>query len=126
LILSNAQARWHGAPASLGGASQEAFHGLARSNWRMASMALAETFLGNSFDAGALQWLLRIWREAVAPEIFDQLMVAHVYNTDMRELLPKVGAPTLVVHYRDNGSIPFEAGRELAAGIPGAGSRCGW
>jgi hypothetical protein len=28
--------------------------------------------------------------------------------------------PTLVAHYRDNRAIPFEAGRELAAGIPGA------
>jgi hypothetical protein len=38
----------------------------------------------------------------------------------MRELLPKISLPTLVVHYRNNGSIPFEAGREMAAGIPGA------
>jgi hypothetical protein len=28
--------------------------------------------------------------------------------------------PTLVVHYRNDRFIPFEAGRELAAGIPGA------
>ena len=39
---------------------------------------------------------------------------------DVRDLLPKVSVPTLVVHYRNDRMIPFEAGRELAAGIPGA------
>jgi hypothetical protein len=33
---------------------------------------------------------------------------------------PKVSVPTLAVHYRNDRSIPFEAGRELAAGITGA------
>jgi hypothetical protein len=28
--------------------------------------------------------------------------------------------PTLIVHYRKNGVVPFEAGLEVAAGIPGA------
>jgi pimeloyl-ACP methyl ester carboxylesterase len=36
------------------------------------------------------------------------------------ELLPRVGVPTLVMHKRDDQVQPFEAGRELAAGIPGA------
>jgi hypothetical protein len=36
----------------------------------------------------------------------------------VRDLLPKVNVPTLVVHYRNDRLIPFEAGRELAAGIP--------
>jgi hypothetical protein len=35
-------------------------------------------------------------------------------------LLPKISVPTLVVHYRNDRMIPFEAGRELAAEIPGA------
>jgi pimeloyl-ACP methyl ester carboxylesterase len=31
-----------------------------------------------------------------------------------------VKAPTLVMHARDDGVVPFEAGRQLAAGIRGA------
>jgi pimeloyl-ACP methyl ester carboxylesterase len=120
LILSNAQARWHFAPASWGGASQEALHALVLSNWRMASMALAEGTLGRAFDAAALQWYLRTREEGVTSEMIDQMVVAHVYNMDVRDLLPKVSVPTLVVHYRNDRMIPFEAGRELAAGIPGA------
>jgi class 3 adenylate cyclase/pimeloyl-ACP methyl ester carboxylesterase len=41
-------------------------------------------------------------------------------NLDVTELLPKVAVPTLVMHVRDDQIQPFEAGRELAAGIPGA------
>jgi pimeloyl-ACP methyl ester carboxylesterase len=41
-------------------------------------------------------------------------------NLDVSELLPKVAAPTLVMHKREDQVQPFEGGRELAAGIPGA------
>jgi class 3 adenylate cyclase/pimeloyl-ACP methyl ester carboxylesterase len=41
-------------------------------------------------------------------------------NLDVSELLAKVKVPTLVMHKRDDQVQPFEAGRELAAGIPGA------
>jgi class 3 adenylate cyclase/pimeloyl-ACP methyl ester carboxylesterase len=43
-----------------------------------------------------------------------------VSNFDVRSLLPKVQAPTLVLHIRDDASNPIELGRELAAGIPNA------
>ena len=39
---------------------------------------------------------------------------------DVSALLPRVGAPTLVLHSRRDAAVPFDAGRELAAGIPGA------
>ena len=41
-------------------------------------------------------------------------------NIDVSDLLSKVTAPTLVMHVRGDQVQPFEAGRELAAGIPGA------
>jgi pimeloyl-ACP methyl ester carboxylesterase len=41
-----------------------------------------------------------------------------VSNFDIRALLSKVQAPTLVLHVRDDASNPIEQGRELAAGIP--------
>jgi class 3 adenylate cyclase/pimeloyl-ACP methyl ester carboxylesterase len=41
-------------------------------------------------------------------------------NLDVSELLAKVTVPTLVMHKRDDQVQPFEAGRELAARIPGA------
>jgi class 3 adenylate cyclase/pimeloyl-ACP methyl ester carboxylesterase len=41
-------------------------------------------------------------------------------NIDVRSLLPRVAAPTLVIHVRDDVMVPAELGREIAAGIPGA------
>jgi len=35
-------------------------------------------------------------------------------------LLSQVKAPTLVMHARNDARVPFELGRRMAAGIPGA------
>jgi pimeloyl-ACP methyl ester carboxylesterase len=39
---------------------------------------------------------------------------------DVREYLPKIKAPTLVMHLRDDRRVPIGLGREVAAKIPGA------
>jgi class 3 adenylate cyclase len=39
---------------------------------------------------------------------------------DRTDLLSRVTAPTLVIHRRGDAVVPFEMGREIAAGIPGA------
>ena len=36
------------------------------------------------------------------------------------ELLPQVSVPTLVLHCREDGIVPFDEGRRMAAMIPGA------
>jgi class 3 adenylate cyclase/pimeloyl-ACP methyl ester carboxylesterase len=41
-------------------------------------------------------------------------------SLDITDLLSKVKTPTLVMHVRDDLIVPFEAGRQLAAGIPHA------
>jgi class 3 adenylate cyclase len=41
-------------------------------------------------------------------------------GADLRDLLPAVQAPTLVIHRRDDAVIPIEHGRDLAAAIAGA------
>ncbi len=43
-----------------------------------------------------------------------------VANFDVRDLLPQVKAPTLVMHVRDDRRVPIAAGRDLATGIPDA------
>jgi pimeloyl-ACP methyl ester carboxylesterase len=43
-----------------------------------------------------------------------------VGETDVTALLSRVSVPTLVMHTRDEARVPFEAGRRMAAGIPGA------
>jgi class 3 adenylate cyclase/pimeloyl-ACP methyl ester carboxylesterase len=41
-------------------------------------------------------------------------------DVDVTPLLPRVTVPTLIIHRRDDTVCPFESGRELATGIPGA------
>ncbi|MGQ0748996.1 MAG: alpha/beta fold hydrolase, partial [Betaproteobacteria bacterium] len=58
-------------------------------------------------------------RLTTSPANAAQLMREHgVVN--VRELLPKVSCPTLVLHPRGDLRIPFEQGRLLASEIPGA------
>lgn len=42
------------------------------------------------------------------------------WEFDVREIAPQVRSPTLVLHARQDGVIPFEEGRSLAGLIPGA------
>jgi pimeloyl-ACP methyl ester carboxylesterase len=41
-------------------------------------------------------------------------------DVDVTGLLPKITAPTLVMHVRGDADVPFEMGRQVAAGISGA------
>jgi class 3 adenylate cyclase/alpha-beta hydrolase superfamily lysophospholipase len=41
-------------------------------------------------------------------------------DIDIRDLLPKIVAPTLIIHGRNDDAVPFERGRELAQSIPNA------
>jgi class 3 adenylate cyclase/pimeloyl-ACP methyl ester carboxylesterase len=43
-----------------------------------------------------------------------------VGEIDITDLLSRVSVPTLVMHVRDDLMNPFEAGRQMAAGIPGS------
>jgi pimeloyl-ACP methyl ester carboxylesterase len=43
-----------------------------------------------------------------------------VGKIDVLDLLPRVRIPTLVLHSRNDAMIVFEAGRQVAASIPGA------
>jgi class 3 adenylate cyclase/pimeloyl-ACP methyl ester carboxylesterase len=43
-----------------------------------------------------------------------------VCDFDIRDLLPRVSVPTLVLHIRDDLMVPIDEGRRMAASIPGA------
>jgi class 3 adenylate cyclase/pimeloyl-ACP methyl ester carboxylesterase len=58
-------------------------------------------------------------RKTTSPECAARYFDA-VGDFDTTDLLPNVKAPTLVMHVRGDLICPFEAGRQLAAGIPGA------
>jgi len=70
-------------------------------------------------DAEAIRQFNEMQRISASPENAAAVLSA-IRDTDVSELLSYVRAPTLVVHCRGDATVPFEAGRELAVGIPGA------
>jgi len=70
-------------------------------------------------DAEAIRQFNEMQRVSTSPENAVAVLSA-MRDTDVSELLSRVRAPTLVVHCRADAIVPFESGRRLAAGIPGA------
>ena len=70
-------------------------------------------------DAEAIRQFNEIQRVSASAENAAALLSA-MPDTDVRQLLPQVKTPTLVIHLRGDAVVPFEMGRELAAAIPGA------
>jgi pimeloyl-ACP methyl ester carboxylesterase len=97
---------------------REAIVGTVRSHWGLGSRLLADIFLGDT-AGGEQERLARYQRASASPETAAVLLEL-VYRNDVRSELADVRAPTLVAHRRGDRAIPYQLGRELAAGIPGA------
>jgi pimeloyl-ACP methyl ester carboxylesterase/DNA-binding CsgD family transcriptional regulator len=102
------------APADL----RAAVVGLVRAHWGAGSRLLADIWTPGT-DADVRDSFARVQRVSGTGDVAADSLES-VYRTDIRPLLPDVVAPTLVTHRRDDRATPFAAGRELAAGIPGA------
>jgi pimeloyl-ACP methyl ester carboxylesterase/DNA-binding CsgD family transcriptional regulator len=66
-----------------------------------------------------LAWFSALQRESATPRGAARHMVAR-YAVDVSPEARAVRAPTLVMHARADAAVPFEAGRRLAALVPGA------
>ncbi len=58
-------------------------------------------------------------RVATSPELAAKFWI-EFGDIDVLDLLPRITAPTLVLHSRNDAMVNFNAGRQLAASIPGA------
>ena len=102
-------------------APREALQGtvhLIRTNWGLARRALA----GLIFPSGPIEaqrWWSNLTRENISPEI-AALYIEYEAGLDVRDLLPQVQAPTLILHRRRDRVVPMGAGRAAAALIPNA------
>ena len=80
-------------------------------------------FFTSLFIPGAtkeqMDWFNELQRNTVSPENAVRLREVSS-NVDVRELLGEISVPTLVLHCRDDGIVPFENGRRMAAMIPNA------
>ena len=94
---------------------------IARGGWEDKNPVFREVFTSR-FIPGAtdaqMQWFNDLARTITA-EAAGTLLEARA-NINVTALLPQVEAPTLVMHAREDGVVPLEEGRLLAARIPGA------
>jgi len=96
---------------------------LVRIGWGELSTAayrrvFAELFIPNASEE-QMSWFGEMQRRSTTPEIAARIMEASG-NVDVADRLALVRAPTLVMHPRADAVVPFDQGRRLAAGIPGA------
>lgn len=91
---------------------------LVRAHWGLGARILTSLVAPNVGEDAAARYT-RSQCAATSAEVAARLL-ALLYEMDVRELAPLVKAPTLVVHRRQDRAIPLDAGRDLAARIPGA------
>lgn len=95
---------------------------LLRAGWDTENPTFRQLFTSRFIpggDAEQLGWFNELCRKTTSGGIGAALMEARA-NVDMRELLPQVRVPTLVLHGRRDMIVPFAEGVRLASRIPGA------
>ena len=95
---------------------------LMRHGWGRENPAFRQIFTTQFVPGGTpeqMRWFNDLQKNTASAENAIRIRLASE-NIDVVDLLPRVRVPTLVLHCRDDAAQPFEEGRRLAAGIPGA------
>jgi class 3 adenylate cyclase/pimeloyl-ACP methyl ester carboxylesterase len=95
---------------------------LIRTGWGKDNPAFRQIFTSLLIPGASSQqmdWFNELQRRTATPE--NAVRIRQTQNSiDVVDQLPDVQAPTLVLHLRDDGVVPFEEGRQVAATIPNA------
>jgi pimeloyl-ACP methyl ester carboxylesterase/DNA-binding winged helix-turn-helix (wHTH) protein len=103
-------------------ANSDAIITLIRQGWGQENPAFRQLFTSLFIPEGTEEqrtWFNDLQRITTSPENAARLRQT-VDEIEVTELLGRVKAPTLVLHCRGDAVQPFDEGRRLAAGIPGA------
>jgi pimeloyl-ACP methyl ester carboxylesterase/DNA-binding CsgD family transcriptional regulator len=98
--------------------ARDALTGLVRSAWGVGSRTLTDIF-APQMSAASRDAFVAYQRSASKARTAGDLLQL-TYEYDVRDVLPEVDVPTLVVHRAGDRAIPVSAGRELATLIRGA------
>src|SRR5215475_10482499 len=101
---------------------EDAMMTLMRVGWGKENPAFRQLFTSQFVPGGTKEqsdWFNELQRITVSAEMATRIAMA-TNEIDVSTLLPRVRVPTLVLHARDDARVPFESGRRMAAGIPGA------
>jgi len=95
---------------------------LMRVGWGKENPTFRQLFTSQFMPGGTKEqadWYNELQRITVSADVAVRITEANA-DIDVSALLPRVTVPTLVMHAREDARVPFEAGRRMAAGIPGA------
>jgi len=114
----------NGWPAPGPGAREhlEAMLTLIRSGWGRDNPAFRQlwtTLFKPDADSVEASWLNELQRISSSPENAAR-MIAEFPNIKVLDMLPKISSPTLVLHSRDDGAVPVQEGKLIAARVRGA------
>ena len=100
----------------------EAFITMIRHGWGQDNPSFRQLFT-SAFMPDAtpdqVNWFNELQHVSTSPEVAARIRSAND-DVDISDLLPQVHVPTLVLHVRDDGMVPFDEGRRMAALIPNA------
>jgi len=89
-----------------------------RAEWGVGSKLMSDLFTNQNSILSGEQFAEYQKIAANQPDAVKILQAAR--SIDVRPLLSKITAPTLVIHHRDDRAVPMESGQEIAAAIKGA------
>jgi len=102
--------------------THEAMTTLIREGWGKDNPAFRQLFT-ETFIPGAsreqMAWFNDLQKETASPDNASRLHYSFG-EMDVSDILGDVRVPTLVLHARNDAAVPFEQGKVLASGIPGA------
>jgi pimeloyl-ACP methyl ester carboxylesterase len=98
------------------------FLSMLRHGWGDESSAFMRAFASVFIPSGSpeqIKWFADLQRITTSAETARRIRIA-CDDIDVLDLLPRVRVPTLVLHCRQDGVVPLEQGRYIAAHIPDA------
>ena len=123
LILHGGYARgWRVGTDPVEIARREALQTLILHGWGQDNPAFRQVFTSAFIPGGTpeqFRWMNELMRISTSPQNAVRIQEA-LSRIDIRDRLPLVKVPTLVLHSRNDGRITYKRGLELAHGIPNA------
>jgi Adenylate cyclase, family 3 (some proteins contain HAMP domain) len=87
--------------------------------WGRGALFLEEFVPSLVGDERYVEWFAKLERLSASPGAAVAL-ARMVQQIDVRDILPSIHVPTLVLHRRDDQAVPLEEGRYIADHVPGA------
>jgi class 3 adenylate cyclase len=97
----------------------DALLALIRAEWGVGARTTMG-FVHPDADHDELTRNLDFLRAAATGDVAANILEEGFLRTDVRDYLPRIQAPTLVLHRRDDQAVPSEFGRQVASLIPNA------